>query len=105
MYNLYMTEIAFSDARNRLADVITETSQSGEPISVTRRGRRVAVILDADAFDELVDRRELDAPSHNTSQRNQQRHSKATAAATCHPADSIRLHVHERRGGLPTSAL
>ncbi len=56
MYNLYMTEIAFTDARNRLADVITETSRSGEPISVTRRGRRVAVILSADAFDQLVDR-------------------------------------------------
>ena len=68
MYNSYMTEITFSDARNRLAEMITETSRSGEPISVTRRGRRVAVILGADAFDQLVgradeaeDRRELDA--------------------------------------------
>jgi prevent-host-death family protein len=41
---------------------------AGEPISVTRRGRRVAVIIDSDAFDRLVeiaddvdDRRELDA--------------------------------------------
>ena len=68
MYNSYMTEVAFSYARNRLADVITETGRSGEPISVTRRGRRVAVIMGADAFDRLVDRadesedrRELDA--------------------------------------------
>ena len=63
-----MTEVAVSEARNRLAEVIDEARRSGEPISVTRRGRRVAVILDSDAFDRLVDiaediedRRELDA--------------------------------------------
>ena len=51
-----MNEVAVSEARNRLAEVIEEARRSGEPISVTRRGRRVAVILDSDAFDELVDR-------------------------------------------------
>jgi prevent-host-death family protein len=68
MYGSYMTEVAVSDARNRLAEVIEQTRRSGEPISVTKRGRRVAVILDADAFDRLVDaaddlddRRELHA--------------------------------------------
>ncbi len=57
-----------SEARNRLSEVIEETRRSGAPISVTRRGRRVAVIIDSDAFDRLVetsddvdDRRELDA--------------------------------------------
>ena len=50
-----MNEVAVSEARNRLAEVIEETRRSGEPISVTRRGRRVAVILDSDAFDRLVD--------------------------------------------------
>ncbi len=68
LYDSYMNEVAVSDARNRLAEVIEEARRSGEPVSVTRRGRRVAVILDADAFDVLVDaaddvedRRELDA--------------------------------------------
>ena len=68
MYDSYMNEVAVSEARNRLAEVIEESRRSGEPISVTRRGRRVAVILDSDAFDRLVDRaddaedrRELDA--------------------------------------------
>ena len=68
MYDSYMSELAVSDVRNRLAEVIEESRRSGDPISVTRRGRRVAVILDADAFDELVDaaddvddRRELGA--------------------------------------------
>jgi len=50
-----MNEVAVSEARNRLAEVIEETRRSGEPVSVTRRGRRVAVILDSDAFDRLVD--------------------------------------------------
>ena len=66
MYDSYMIEVAVSDARNRLAEVIEESRRSGEPISVTRRGRRVAVIHDAEAFDRLVeaaddaeDRREL----------------------------------------------
>ncbi len=68
MYDSYMTEVAVSEARNRLAEVIEESRSSGEPVFVTRRGRRVAVIIDADAFDRLVetaddvdDRRELDA--------------------------------------------
>ena len=55
VYDSYMNEVAVSEARNRLAEVIEETRRSGEPISVTRRGRRVAVILDSDAFDRLVD--------------------------------------------------
>lgn len=68
LYDSYMTEVAVSDARNRLAEVIEESRRSGEPVSVTRRGRRIAVILDSDAFDRLVDaaddvedRRELEA--------------------------------------------
>ena len=62
-----MSEVAVSEARSRLAEVIEEARRSGEPVAVTRRGRRVAVILDSDAFDRLVDsaddvedRRELD---------------------------------------------
>lgn len=51
-----MNEVAVSEARNRLAEVIEEARRSGEPVSVTRRGRRVAVIVDSDAFDRLVDR-------------------------------------------------
>ena len=64
----YMTEVAVSDARSRLSEVIEQSHRSGEPISVTRRGRKVAVILDSEAFDRLLDsaddaedHRELDA--------------------------------------------
>ncbi len=55
MYNSYMNEVAVSEARNRLAEVIEEARRSGEPVSVTRRGRRIAVILASEAFDRLVD--------------------------------------------------
>ena len=68
MYDSYMTEVAVTQARDRLAEVIEETRCSGEPTWVTRDGQRIAVILDSDVFDRLVDlaedamdRRELDA--------------------------------------------
>ena len=44
-----------SEARSRLAEVLEEARRSAEPITVTRRGLRVAVILDVDSFDRLVD--------------------------------------------------
>ena len=63
-----MIEVGVSEARSRLSEVIEEARRSGEAVSMTRRGRRVAVIVDSDVFDRLVDsandaedRRELDA--------------------------------------------
>ena len=44
-----------TQARERLAEVIEETRHSGEPTWVTRDGQRIAVILDSDVFDRLVD--------------------------------------------------
>jgi len=67
MYNLYMSELAVSEARNHLAEAI-ELARSGEPVYVTRRGHRVAVLVDAASYDALVesaedavDRAELEA--------------------------------------------
>ena len=67
MYDSYMTEVAVTQARDRLAEVIEETRRSGEPTWVTQDGLRIAVILDLAVFDRLVDlaedamdRRELD---------------------------------------------
>lgn len=54
MYDSYMTELPVSEARNRLAEAI-EIARNGEPVYVTRRGRRVAVLVDADAYDALVE--------------------------------------------------
>jgi len=63
-----MGDVAVSEARSRFAEIIDEARRSREPVYVTRRGRRVAVILDADLYDQVVeeaedaiDRRELEA--------------------------------------------
>lgn len=50
-----MAELALSDARDRLGEVIDQARRSGEPIFVTLGGRRVAVIVGAEAFEQLVD--------------------------------------------------
>lgn len=55
MYDSYMDQLAVSQARDHLADVIDEVRRSGEPVYVTRRGRRVAVIVDVDAYDRIVE--------------------------------------------------
>jgi prevent-host-death family protein len=68
LYSSYMLQLPVSEARNHLAEVIDQARRSGEPVYVTRRGRRVAVIVDADAYERVVeagedaaDRRELQA--------------------------------------------
>lgn len=67
MYDSYMAEMAFAQARECLAEVIEEARRSGKPIWVTRDGQRVAAILNSDVFDRIVhlaedamDRRELE---------------------------------------------
>ncbi len=44
-----------SEARDHFADLIDTTRQSGEPVYVTRRGRRVAVLVASDDYDKLVE--------------------------------------------------
>ncbi|HVV77378.1 MAG TPA: type II toxin-antitoxin system Phd/YefM family antitoxin [Mycobacteriales bacterium] len=63
-----MLELAVSEARDRLAGAIEQARRSGDPVYVTRRGRRVAVIMDAEAYERMaeaaedaLDRRELQA--------------------------------------------
>ncbi len=50
-----MTEMAVSEAREHLAELIESTHRSGEPVYVTRRGRRVAVILDPAEYERIID--------------------------------------------------
>jgi prevent-host-death family protein len=58
LYDSYMSEMAVSEAREHLAEVIELTRRSGEPVYVTRRGRRVAVIIDPDTYERLLDEAE-----------------------------------------------
>ena len=64
MYDSYMTEVAVSEARDHLAEVIEEARRSGEPVFITRRGRRVAVIIDADVYERVVDAAEDASDRH-----------------------------------------
>lgn len=54
MYNLYMSEMPMSEAREHLADVLDE-AQAGGAVYVTRRGQRVAVVVNVEMYDRLVD--------------------------------------------------
>ncbi|MEX2659192.1 MAG: type II toxin-antitoxin system Phd/YefM family antitoxin, partial [Acidimicrobiales bacterium] len=68
LYGSYMREMTVSEARDRLADAIDQARTSHEPVVLTRRGRRVAVLVDADDFarmsdlvEDALDRAELEA--------------------------------------------
>ena len=63
-----MAEMTVSEARDRLADAIDQARTSHEPVVLTRRGRRVAVLVDADDYarmsdlaEDALDRAELEA--------------------------------------------
>lgn len=50
-----MAEMTVTEARARLADVVDETRVGHEPVFLTRRGRRVAAIVDADQLEQLIE--------------------------------------------------
>jgi prevent-host-death family protein len=45
-------EIPVTDARERMADVLEEATS--HPVYVTKRGRRVAVVISADEYERLL---------------------------------------------------
>ena len=49
-----MTEVTLSDARARLADVVDAARVGHDPVYLTRRGRRVAALIDADDLGLLI---------------------------------------------------
>lgn len=68
LYGSDMSEMTVSEARDRLADAIDQARTSHEPVVLTRRGRRVAVLVDAEDYarmsdlaEEALDRLELEA--------------------------------------------
>lgn len=44
-----------TEARARLADVVDAARVGHEPVYLTRRGRRVAAVIDADDLDRLIE--------------------------------------------------
>ena len=49
-----VTEMTVSDARARLADVVDAARVGHDPVYLTRRGQRVAAVIDADDLDRLI---------------------------------------------------
>jgi prevent-host-death family protein len=49
-----MSDLGLSELREHLADAIDSVRQSGEPVYITRRGKRVAVVVDAESYDRLI---------------------------------------------------
>jgi prevent-host-death family protein len=50
-----MIEMTVTEARSRLADVVDESRVEHEPVFLTRRGRRVAAIIDAEQLEHLIE--------------------------------------------------
>ena len=50
-----MTEVSVSEARARLADVVDQARVAHDPVFLTRRGRRVAAVIDADDLERLIE--------------------------------------------------
>lgn len=52
-----MTDVfPVSEAKQQLGALVDRAHFQHEPISLSRRGQRVAVLIDADEFDRLVER-------------------------------------------------
>lgn len=49
-----MSEMSLSDARARLADVVDQARIEHDPVFLTRRGRRVAAVVDAGHLEQLI---------------------------------------------------
>lgn len=49
-----MPDMTVSHARARLADVVDAARVGHEPVYLTRRGHRVAAVIDADDLDRLI---------------------------------------------------
>ena len=43
-----------SEARTKLADVVDDARVSHAPVYLTRRGKRIAAVVDADDLDQLL---------------------------------------------------
>ena len=58
MYTLYMSvadPLSITEARKQLAAIIDQVRAEHEPIYLTRRGRRVAAVIDADDLASIID--------------------------------------------------
>lgn len=50
-----VSEMTVSEARARLADVVDAARVAHDPVFLTRRGRRVAAVVDAEQLQQLLE--------------------------------------------------
>lgn len=50
-----MGEVTVTEARARWADVVDAAPAAHDPVYLTRHGRRVAAVIDADELDRIVE--------------------------------------------------
>jgi prevent-host-death family protein len=58
MYNMYMTtppSLNITEARKQLAAIIDHAHTEHEPVYLTRRGRRVAAVIDAADLEDILE--------------------------------------------------
>lgn len=55
LYDSYMKKVPISEAREGLAEVIEGAHRSGEPVYLTKRGRTIAVVLDPEVYERLLE--------------------------------------------------
>ena len=49
-----MSELTVTEARARLADVVDTARVDHDPVYLTRRGKRIAAVIDADDLERLI---------------------------------------------------
>ncbi|MFA7267165.1 MAG: type II toxin-antitoxin system Phd/YefM family antitoxin [Candidatus Nanopelagicales bacterium] len=49
-----MTEVSVTQARERLADVVDDARVNHQPVYLTRRGKRIAAVVDATDLEALL---------------------------------------------------
>jgi prevent-host-death family protein len=50
-----MSEMSLTEARARLAEVVDSARVAHDPVFLTRRGRRVAAVIDAAGLEKLIE--------------------------------------------------
>ncbi len=55
MHTSVMSMLSVTDARARLAEVVDDARVRHEPVFLTRHGRRVAAVIDAEDLDRLIE--------------------------------------------------
>lgn len=48
-------QLSVSDARDQLASIINRAQSEHEPVYLSRRGRRIVAVIDADDLDHLIE--------------------------------------------------